>query len=311
MKINVVVVTYNRLQLLKENVEALQKQTYPIRKIFIVDNLSTDGTRDYLEGLANEEDRIHPILLPQNVGGAGGFCLGIKEAVMDGCDWVWVMDDDTIPDEDALANLALATELTPRVGFLASKVVWTDRTPHLMNFPAFAVRCKGQRLLNSFSQKCLPAFFISQATFVSLLVRAEAVEEVGLPISDFFIWHDDVEYTTRICSRGYDCFYVDNSVVVHKTAVNCSGHPQTIPVKDAWKFYYQARNTTYIKKQKECNYFYILFHVLNKYRRYMRRLNKRTDGNKASFKKYIVKGCWDGLFFNPPIEYLPNRKDKE
>lgn len=80
MTINCVVVTYNRLALLKECLDALDKQTYPIHKIVIVDNCSTDGTGAFLESLANQS-RYMIIRTIENIGGSGGFSLGLKTAV--------------------------------------------------------------------------------------------------------------------------------------------------------------------------------------------------------------------------------------
>lgn len=73
MKINCVVVTYNRLSLLKECLSALENQTYPIQRIVIVDNCSTDGTSEFLDSLTDTRYLI--IHSKENIGGAGGFFI--------------------------------------------------------------------------------------------------------------------------------------------------------------------------------------------------------------------------------------------
>lgn len=303
-KINIscVIVTYNRLPMLKECLDAVRKQTLQPHKIFIVNNHSTDNTMEYLASFANDR-QIAIIDLPENIGGAGGFSRGIKEAVLAGADWTWIMDDDTIPQEDALEKLVAATKLTNKVGFVCSKVLWKDGTPHLSNRPALCIE-KGNVFFNRYSTKELPAFLANNATFVSVLINSDAVRDLGLPITDFFIWMDDIEYTVRLSSNGYDCFYVDNSLVLHKTSENYLSHSDTAPVETAWKFYYQARNIAYMKRKNK-NKLLFLFSTLNLYRVYMHRVNKRKDNNKDLFKKHIRKGCWDSLTFRPVIEYLP------
>ena len=81
MKVNCVIVTYNRLALLKECLAAIEKQTYPIHKVIEIDNCSTDGTEEYLKAYA-----VHPqfqvIRTEQNIGGDGGFSLGVKTSVL-------------------------------------------------------------------------------------------------------------------------------------------------------------------------------------------------------------------------------------
>lgn len=113
MKINCVVVTYNRLSLLKECLSALENQTYPIQRIVIVDNCSTDGTSEFLDSLTDTRYLI--IHSKENIGGAGGFSLGLKSAVLEGCDYTWLMDDDTIPSSTALEELVKVTLLDENV----------------------------------------------------------------------------------------------------------------------------------------------------------------------------------------------------
>lgn len=299
MDIIAVVVTYNRLALLKECLSAVQGQTLPLKKIIVVDNHSTDGTTDYLATL-KENPLLRVVTLPENIGGAGGFSRGIKEAVLEGAAWVWCMDDDTVPEKDAIEKLAKALSLPYPVGFVCSKVLWTDGTPHKMNTPSLYIS-KGD-LFNSCSTKDIPAFPVRHASFVSIMVSAEAVRKVGLPIAAFFIWGDDMEFTQRISAAGYRGFYIDNSVVWHKTASNTLPHPDTVAAKEAWKFYYQARNISFMKRQHKGRLSFYLS-TLNMYRVYMHRINKRKDG-KTQFKAFVRKGCLDGLRFNPEIEFV-------
>ena len=123
--INCVVVTYNRLNLLQENILALKQQTFPLHKIFIVNNCSTDGTHEFLDSLSNDS-QMEIIHLPENKGGAWGFYEGIKQAVLAGCDYVWIMDDDTIPTKNALEELTKGLSLSDRIGFVCSKVIWME-----------------------------------------------------------------------------------------------------------------------------------------------------------------------------------------
>ena len=108
-RVAAIVVTYNRKALLQECLEAIFSQTYPVRKVIIVDNASTDGTRDLLDQRGFLKDqRVLYKLMERNTGGAGGFCDGLKIARDMPFDWFWIMDDDTIPAEDCLEELLKA-----------------------------------------------------------------------------------------------------------------------------------------------------------------------------------------------------------
>ena len=111
MKIATVVVTYNRKNLVLECMNAILKQTYKVNRIFLIDNNSTDGTYEYLkENKILDEECVVYKKLEKNIGGAGGFFEGMKMAREENFDWVWVMDDDTIPNSDCLENLLKAKE---------------------------------------------------------------------------------------------------------------------------------------------------------------------------------------------------------
>ncbi len=67
-------------------------------------NCSTDGTKEYLKAYA-VRPQFQVIRTEQNIGGAGGFSLGVKTSVLGGGDYTWMMDDDTIPSPKALEAL--------------------------------------------------------------------------------------------------------------------------------------------------------------------------------------------------------------
>ena len=292
MKINCVVVTYNRLNLLKENLEMLGRQTYPINQIVVVDNHSTDGTTEYLKQYVGNP-KFTIITTKENIGGAGGFSVGLKASVLHGCDYSWVMDDDTIPLENSIEELIQAIEQHDNIGFVCSKVLWTDRNIHQMNRP---------KLLKDNDSSLHP--LCRSCSFVGALISSKAVLKVGLPIKEFFIWCDDIEYTTRIYLAGFKCYYVPNSIVIHKSTSNYFPSIDLAPKEMAGRFYYQARNTCYLKRRTSSFKIFFYLSVLNKYRVYIHKLKRRDKKERKYFLDAVKKGCIDGLRFNPTIEYI-------
>ncbi len=106
MRICAVVVTYNRKALLMECLDALFAQTRPVDEVYLVDNASTDGTRELLaqRGFL-ERPELHLVELPENLGSSGGYARGFEAAREADCEWIWVMDDDSEPAPDALERL--------------------------------------------------------------------------------------------------------------------------------------------------------------------------------------------------------------
>ncbi|MDI9363731.1 MAG: glycosyltransferase family 2 protein [Flavobacterium sp.] len=295
MKIIAVIVTYNRINLLKECVTALRTQTKKPCEIIIINNNSSDGTTDWLN---EQKDIIHKVL--PNRGGAFGFYEGIKHAYTQQGDWIWLMDDDTIPHHSALMHLTNTLTLTilesnnPKVGFLASRVLWTDGSEHLMN---------KQLKITTQKYPINDIFAIDGSTFVSLLVSREAIKTVGLPIKEFFIWGDDIEFTKRIQQNGFEGLLAIKSEVIHKTFTNykCSIYDDTN--SNLWKYKFGLRNELYTRKKykgKASFYRHILKRIF--YWPLLICINRKD--NKLDFIKVVWKTSLQSLLFNPSIEYL-------
>lgn len=203
-----VVVTYNRKEILRKSLACILGQKNCPCDIMVIDNNSTDGT---MEMIKRDFDNPHILYYNTgaNLGGAGGFQQGLKEAVLAGYKYIWVMDDDTWPEEDALFELINAhRKLNGQWGFLSSVAYWTDGSLCKMN-----IQKKGifKHIDKEYETNISP---IKMCSYVSLLVKAEIIREVGLPIGEYFIWTDDYEYTGRI-SKRYPCYMVTKSRVIH------------------------------------------------------------------------------------------------
>ena len=225
-----VVVSYNRRDLLMEALEALAAQSTSVAQVVVVDNASTDDSAAVAKA---SRALVDLVVLRRNTGGAGGFAAGLARALeRHEPDWVWLMDDDTIPTLTAMEQL-LATARAADAVVAGSRVAWTDGSDHPMNTPRrkpFVSRREAQRA------EAAGGFAIRSTSFVSMLVRADAARMVGLPIADFFIWNDDFEYSTRLLRGGRGVF-APSSVVVHKTRVLGA-----VDADPGERFYFEVRN---------------------------------------------------------------------
>lgn len=175
--VTAVVVSYNREALLRECLDGIATQTRPVDNVVVVDNASTDGSRDVIRGheliAAHMADgTAHVVELKENTGGAGGFCAGIATALADfdaahtaetdvetaatsqSRHYLWLMDDDTVPTPTALEALLAAVERCvyenrAMPAALGSKALWTDGREHLMNKPRVRAHIiKGDKYLD-------------------------------------------------------------------------------------------------------------------------------------------------------------------
>jgi rhamnopyranosyl-N-acetylglucosaminyl-diphospho-decaprenol beta-1,3/1,4-galactofuranosyltransferase len=231
-----VVVAYNRRDLVLDTLAALHAQTTAPDAVVVIDNASTDGSAD---AVAQAFPSVHLTRLDRNTGGAGGFAIGMERALhAHAADAVWVMDDDTVPDEGALAALLRARRSAPAgTAVLASSVRWVDGRAHPMNTPRARPGARGREVARARAHGCVP---VRSASFVSFMVEAAAIRRHGLPIAAYFLWNDDFEFSTRVLrsARGY---LVADSTVEHRTKTFGS-----TDVDPGARFYFEVRNKVWL-----------------------------------------------------------------
>ena len=299
MKIAAVVVTFNRKKLLKENIECLLNQTVKsVLDIIIIDNHSTDGTKDEIKTYILKNEVIYQDT-GSNLGGAGGFQFGIKYAVEHGYDYIWVMDDDCMPMKNTLEEfLSMDKKLNGKYGFLSSQVLWRDQSICVMN----KQRKNMAQNVSDFNSEIVS---VVMASFVSLFIRTSVVYELGFPIKEFFIWTDDWEYTRRI-SLKYPCYLCNKSVVIHKSKSNIGANIANDSVDRLDRYRYLYRNDVYLYRREGLYGFVYEFLRLNFH---MLRVLFEAKDNKFKRLLFMLKGTINGLTFNPQIEF-PSRSKK-
>lgn len=294
-KVVAIVVTYNRKELLLKNIEALLNQTIKNFDILIVDNDSNDGTYNELQDYLKNQ-RIRYINTGKNLGGAGGFEFGLTSAVNLSYEKFWLMDDDTIPTETAYEELVKSDEILHRdYGFLSSVVLWKDDSYCLMNRQKIKKPWYGKG--NYLSYALLPTYY---ATFVSFFITIETIKKIGFPIKEFFIWGDDVEYSTRIAKQN-DCYIVLKSVVKHETLLNTGSSIEKDSKERISRYYYAYRNEMYIAKRDGIKG---LIYQIIKIIYHLFKILFFSKNNRMKKIYILFKGTIKGIFFNPKVKYL-------
>ncbi|MFT4241099.1 MAG: glycosyltransferase [Acidovorax sp.] len=241
-----VVVTYNRKPLLRKALAAHAAQTLQPARLLIVDNASTDGTREMLidEGWL-EKPNVELLAMPENTGGAGGFAAGLKHAINQGAEWVWMMDDDAEPHPHALEQLMqVATDPRHVYGSLA---ICGDETSWLTTIldPSLGEISNPATVPQKAIVQSLP--------FLGFLIHRDLVARIGLPDAGYFIAADDVEYCVRAQRAGAHTIIAGRSRIEHPKSrpykVRVLGRTITCLALPPWKRYYDTRNRLLIARR--------------------------------------------------------------
>ncbi|HEY8688108.1 MAG TPA: glycosyltransferase family 2 protein [Chitinophagaceae bacterium] len=232
-KVIAVIVTYNRQQLLSDCITALKNQTRKVDKILVINNGSTDETSTWLQ---SQQDIDH--ISQENVGSAGGFYTGIKTAYESGYSWMWMMDDDGYPKEDALEKL-LADD-TEELMLRNCAVINKD------DKKSFVWKTLHYKSIDDVKDKVIQNI---AHPFNGTLLHRRIVERVGFPNPKLFLWGDETEYYYRIIKKNAIPFCTITDSIHYHPATSFS-YKQEWDYKSGWKMYYYIRNRFHVHRSK-------------------------------------------------------------
>lgn len=280
-----VVVTYNRLEFLKEGIQGILDQTTPPDKIIIVNNGSTDGTDAYLKTLHQPQIEI---VTQENLGGAGGFHTGIKKAYEAGYEWIWVMDDDVEPFKDCLENLLKYKELSQCIHPLR---IFSDNNEVFKWEHYFDYRICMPVLHHNISLENKDFCYVNTACFEGMLIHRDLVEKIGFPNKEYFIAGDDTEYGI-LANLHTNVMYTKTAAMYRKRA-NISYKIRPLQA------YYEYRNIFLLRKNIRPYFpenFSSMFYK-SLYRDFFSKVMMIIKGKEYPFseKKLLISKMWKGI----------------
>ncbi|MCK5614504.1 glycosyltransferase [Candidatus Pacearchaeota archaeon] len=244
-----VVVTYNNADNINKLIQNLLLQTYPINEIIVIDNASSDDT---VQKINEEFPQVTLFANTANEGVGGAYADGLKYAYNKKYDWVWLLDGDSLPKVKALEELINAfLHISPnqsKIGILASSPVnpfSNEREDGVFWRNRFV------KLPKKFKSVQEP-FCVDSVISSGSLINYKVVEEIGLPIKEFFMDFVDLEYNLRIRQNDFKIIYVPKSVIIHeignttfRRCLTYLGKKRPYPIHTPWRIYYMVRNETF------------------------------------------------------------------
>ncbi len=231
-RVAIVYLAYNTREYLDEVFSSVRALNYPKDRLQIiaVDNDSSDDCDAWFRG----EEGITYFSSGENLGFAGGNNLAIKHALLDGVDYVYLLNGDAKLHPDAISEAVKAAEADSTVGSVQSRLMlWKD--PDTVNSLGGMVHFLGfgyvQGNGDPWSHQCTDQN-ISYASGAAVLYRASTLRKVGLLDPFYFMYHEDLELGWRIRLTGQKNILATDSIAYHDYAFS----------KSIKKFYWMERN---------------------------------------------------------------------
>lgn len=248
MKIAAAVVTHNRLNDLKICVNNLRHQTFPLKRIIVVDNQSTDGTTEWLKSQPDID-----YIIQKNTGSAGGLHTALNHAEKSDVDYIYCLDDDCFASLDAIEKILKAKqECNLTDNWILTSYVYDENSGNygpLADF--YSVDFKKPPKKCFYEPNDIPVSHLNKNIylnwghfFLGVLIPIQILRRIGFPEKKYFIRGEDYEYLLR-------CLKYANVGCVLDSRVN-HGMPSPHAVEDFKKLdlkhYFQMRNHLYINR---------------------------------------------------------------
>lgn len=220
-KVAVVTVTYNSTEVLEDFLTSLEAQSGVGVHLYAVDNASRDSSLEALQRYASA-GACTIIANDYNAGIAVGNNQGIERAVADGCDWILLLNNDTVFSARFIGDL-VETARVNRVSILSPVIEATSppgsiwyRDGAILPYKAMKAKHVDMGLpMPSALQSC---YQVNYASTCALLVDPSVFAAVGLMDPIYFVYGDDVDFCLRARKAGYKYHVAGNLTLIHKAS---------------------------------------------------------------------------------------------
>lgn len=243
----ITILNYNRAADTIECINSLRKITYSNYRIIIIDNYSTDNS---VETLRSEFPDITIYCTDQNTGYTGGVNFGFYKAMELNPKYILVLNNDTIVDKDFLSELANALEQERTAAAAGGLIIAEhDRSTiwyaggRMVPWRGLAVHDHKGKKLSDINQCGVKE--VDFLTGCMILFRTEYLSKTGLEDEKYFLYLDDIEFSSRITRSGFKMLYVPSATIYHKV----KGEKE-----NPFKLYYSIRNRMLLISQMNSGY---------------------------------------------------------
>ena len=243
------IINWNDYTNTSECLNSIQRIDYPNYRVLLIDNGSEDGSGHELK---KDYPWVELLENKKNLGFAGGNNVGIRYAIHQGAEYIFLLNNDTVVDPQVLETLIDVAASDDRIGIVGPAtycyshrdVFWSAGmekvVPNGKIFPHFVMRGCGE--VDQGQYRCIED--VDMINACAMLIKRRVIEEVGLLDEKFFAYNEDSDWNDRVASAGYRIVYVPEARIWHKGSVSLGG------VNSPASWFYTVRNELFFFKKR-------------------------------------------------------------
>jgi GT2 family glycosyltransferase len=271
-KVYIIIVNWNGIIDTLECLDSLSRVEYPNFDIVVVDNGSSD---DSVNIIKKQQSKVITIASETNLGFTGGNNLGIRFALENFADYVWLLNNDTVVDSKALLHLVTAASISRNNGIIGS-VIYDYTYRNRIQFAGATINWTKAKSSHITSLKCSTLFGVDRVHGSSMLISKDVLSSVGLFDENYFLYVEEVDLCVRAQIAGYICLMEPKSIIYHKE----SSTVNRVASKRRIYIYYNTRNFLYLIN-KLCPYHWRKLIIVKMIIKYVRQ-------DKRNFIKMVL-----------------------
>ncbi len=279
--VTIILINYNGVDDTLDCLESLKEIDYPNFRIVVVDNNSSGDDVNIIK--SKYADFISKIICSeQNLGFSGGNNLGIKYALENNSDYVLLLNNDTIVEQDFLSVMINKSNEYPEAGIITCRINYFDKKDVAWYSGGYISKIKGSGFDLNLPQNSNDTF-CSFASGCNLLIKKEVIEKVGLLDEKYFLYLEDTDYCARAIENRFKIFFTNETKIYHKVCSTTGKEFKNLPL------YYSVRNRFYFIKKNyplwaPISFFYLISTIF---------IKAFSQSNKKEYIKIVFKSLSD------------------
>lgn len=221
----IILVNYNGIDDTIDCINSIKGNAYQNIRIVVVDNGSNDDSYNRLVRMYGSTSDIVIIDAGENLGFAGGNNVGILYAIENDADYILLLNNDTIVDENFLIPLIKYSQKENKPLLLSAKILYYSDPSRIWYGGGKYLKYKGTARHLRFNELDSDVSYVEDVNFVCgcfMFFNRDAINKVGLMPEDYFLYGEDTAYSLVAVKQNVPMKYISDSVIYHKVSASTS-----------------------------------------------------------------------------------------